>query len=147
VKGTDFEVKKEAAWALSNCTSGGSLDQISLLVDRGIVEPMCELIVSSDTKLVSVALECIDNILKNGDLVKNKTHSSANPYCVKVESCGGLDNLEKLQSHNSNEIYEKAVAILETYFGAEEDQNIAPNHAANTFQFGSTNNSAMNFSF
>jgi len=148
VKGTDFEVRKEAAWALSNSTSGGSVEQIRYLVDKGILEPMCELITSADTRLVLVALECLENILKSGEVVKEKMHSSFNPYCQVIESCGGLDNLEKLQSHKTDEIYQKSIALLENYFGAEEDQNVAPNFANNnnTFQFGS-NASALNFSF
>jgi importin subunit alpha-2 len=33
-----------------------------------------------------------------------------------VEDCGVLDCIEDLQSHENNEIYYKALAILEQYF-------------------------------
>ena len=33
----------------------------------------------------------------------------------------GVDKIEKLQQHEDNGIYEKALKILETYFGAVDD--------------------------
>jgi importin subunit alpha-2 len=36
-----------------------------------------------------------------------------------VEDCGGLDCIEDLQSHENNEIYYKALAILEQYFSTD----------------------------
>jgi len=149
VKGSDFEIKKEAAWALSNSTSGGSSQQIQLLVNHGILEPMCDLLTSSDSRLVLVSLECLDNILRSGESVKAKTRTSTNPYCQHIESCGGLDNLEKLQQHKNEEIYQKSIAVLEAYFAAEEeDQNVAPNQSlvSNSFQFGMSGTPAQ-FSF
>jgi Atypical Arm repeat len=40
----------------------------------------------------------------------------------------GLDKIEYLQNHESQEIYQKAFDIIERYFGTEEqeDVNIAP---------------------
>jgi importin subunit alpha-1 len=43
-------------------------------------------------------------------------------YCITIEEAGGVDTLEKLQNHPSNEIYEKALKILEDYFMTEEEQ-------------------------
>lgn len=39
-----------------------------------------------------------------------------------------MDKIESLQNHPKDEIHEKAVKILETFFGFEdeEDQNLAP---------------------
>lgn len=51
--------------------------------------------------------------------------------------------LEELQNHQNEDVYNKSVKLLETYFGAEEeDENIAPNvnnNSANapSFSFGS----------
>jgi len=109
---------------------------------------MCDLLTSSDSRLVLVSLECMENILKSGENYKNKTGASQNPYTSVIESCGGLDNIEKLQQHSNNDIYEKAVNILESYFALEEDQNIAPNQNvnSNTFSFGASN-TGLTFSF
>jgi hypothetical protein len=43
-----------------------------------------------------------------------------------------------VQEHQNEDLYEKAVAILETYFECEEgdDQNLAPQLAGNQYAFG-----------
>lgn len=45
-----------------------------------------------------------------------------------MDEAEGLDKIEQLQNHPKDEIHEKAVKILEAYFGFEdeEDQNLAP---------------------
>jgi hypothetical protein len=43
-----------------------------------------------------------------------------------------------VQEHQNEDLYEKAVSILETYFECEEgdDQNLAPQMAGNQYAFG-----------
>ncbi len=36
----EFDIKKEAAWAISNATSGGTADQLRLLVQHGCIKPL-----------------------------------------------------------------------------------------------------------
>jgi len=111
----EFDVKKEAAWAISNCTSGGSPEQINYLVQNGCIPPLCDLLSSTDTRIVMVAMEGLENILRVVGDKKGKK------YAELVEAADGLDKLEQLQVHQNAEIYEKAVKILETYFAAEEE--------------------------
>jgi HEAT repeat protein len=138
LKNADFDIRKEAAWALSNATSGGSSDQIRYMVRQNLIEPMCELLLTSDVRIILVALEGLENLLKEGD--KDLKDTGENEYANIIENCNGLDSIEELQNHQNNEIYEKAVNILETYFGAEaDDQNTAPNvnSSMNAFNFES----------
>lgn len=114
----DFDVKKEAIWALSNATSGGSEEQIDYLVQKGCIASFCAQLSCKDAKMISVALEGLQNILQRG---AHLTAASENPYAIKVEECGGLDSLEKLQEHPNRDIYEKAVRLLEDFFDAEEE--------------------------
>jgi importin subunit alpha-6/7 len=60
----EFDIKKEAAWAISNATSGGSQQQIQYLVRCGCIKPLCDLLACSDVRIVTVALEGLENILK-----------------------------------------------------------------------------------
>lgn len=57
-------MKKEAAWAISNATSGGTPEQIKHLVEQGCIKPLCDLLTVEDNKIISVALEGLENILK-----------------------------------------------------------------------------------
>ena len=54
-----------------------------------------------------------------------------------VDEAEGLDKLEQLQTHNNEEVYKKAVHILETYFGLDddEDEQIAPEANQQGFVF------------
>ena len=54
--------------------------------------------------------------------------NAANPFATLVDEAEGLDKIEDLQNHNNEDIYEKAVALLENYFDVEdgEVENLAP---------------------
>jgi len=131
----EFDIKKEAAWSISNATSGGSTDQIKYLVTQGCIKPLCDLLICNDPRLVTVALEGIENVLKAGEA--DGGISGPNPYASYVDEADGLEKLEKLQEHNNEDVFKKAVHILETYFGLleEEDEHIAPTTTQQGFVF------------
>jgi len=124
----EFDIKKEAAWSISNATSGGSPEQIKYLVQQGCIKPLCDLLTCNDPRLVTVALEGIENVLKAGEH-EAPANGGTNPYTAFVDEAEGLDKLEQLQSHSNEDVYKKAMHILETYFGLddeEDDAGIAP---------------------
>ncbi|KAH9766265.1 Importin subunit alpha-4 [Citrus sinensis] len=133
----EFEVKKEASWAISNATSGGTREQIQFLVSQGCIKPLCDLLVCPDPRIVTVCLEGLENILKIGEADKEAGSTTVNVYSEMIDECDGLDKIENLQSHDNNEIYEKAVKLLERYWVEEEDdeQNI-PDGNNPEFNFG-----------
>lgn len=51
----------------------------------GCIPPMCELLTVMDSKIVQVALNGLENILKSGELHNTKP----NPYAVLIEECFG----------------------------------------------------------
>ncbi|KAH0622251.1 hypothetical protein JD844_024390 [Phrynosoma platyrhinos] len=119
----EFRTIKEAAWAITNATSGGTPEQISYLVALGCTKPLCDLLTVMDSKIVQVALNGLENILRHGE-----QESKQNGI--------GLDKIEILQSHENQEIYQKAFDLIEHYFGVEEeDTNIVPQVDENEQQF------------
>ncbi|XP_019062233.1 importin subunit alpha-5 isoform X2 [Fukomys damarensis] len=123
----EFRTRKEAAWAITNATSGGSAEQIKYLVELGCIKPLCDLLTVMDSKIVQVALNGLENILRLGEQEAKRNGSGINPYCALIEEAYGLDKIEFLQSHENQEIYQKAFDLIEHYFGTEdEDSNIAP---------------------
>lgn len=76
---------------------------------------------SSDPKLLQVALEGIENLLKSAQIAAASNKSDQNEFVLRFEENGGLDNLEALQSHSSAQIYQKSLQILETYFVFDEE--------------------------
>ena len=114
----EFDIKKEAAWSISNATSGGAPEQIKYLVQQGCIKPLCDLLTCNDPRLVTVALEGIENVLKAGEH-EAPANGGTNPYTAFVDEAEGLDKLEQLQSHSNEDVYKKAMHILETYFGLD----------------------------
>ena len=114
------KTKKEAAWAVVNATSSGTPEQIRYLVELGVIPPLCDLLSIVDTKVVEVALNGLDNILKLGQN-DSKLTGNPNPYAIRIEECGGLDKIEYLQGHQNEKIYKKTFQIIETYFSQEDD--------------------------
>lgn len=118
----EFDIQKEAAWAVSNATSGGSTAQIIYIVQQGALPPLVNLLSVNDTKIVTVALEGIENILKAG-LDGIDAHGN-NPMALLVAECNGLEQIEALQNHDNHNIYQRAVKIIETYFGGEDEDDL-----------------------
>ncbi|KZS96185.1 ARM repeat-containing protein [Sistotremastrum niveocremeum HHB9708] len=124
LQNADFKTKKEACWALSNATSGGLQEpsQIRYLVSQGCIKPLCDLLNMMDNKIIQVALDGLDNILKIGEMDKAAAGPGAvNQYALYVEEAGGMVTIHNLQQHDNLEIYKKAYNIMDKYFPDEEE--------------------------
>jgi len=99
--------------------------------------PLVEMLKCDDSKIILVALEGIENILK--------VNNANLKYPDIVEECGGVDQMEILQRHENEEIFKKAQQVLSTYFDVEDDEtdsSLAPkmNSSATQYTFGSNTN-------
>ncbi|OXA58195.1 Importin subunit alpha-5 [Folsomia candida] len=101
-----------------------------------------------DVKIIQVALNGLENILKVGESDARAT-GAVNRYAVMIEECYGLDKIEFLQSHENMDIYKKVFDMIEQYFSdEEEDTNVAPSidpAAPQQFQFNPQQPADFNF--
>lgn len=124
LQNADFKTKKEACWAISNATSGGLQEpsQIRYLVSQGCIKPLCDLLTMMDNKIIQVALDGLDNILKVGEMDKQASGPGAiNIYAQYVEEAGGMVTIHNLQQHDNLDIYKKAFNIMDKYFPDDEE--------------------------
>jgi hypothetical protein len=122
----DFKTRKEACWAMSNATSGGLQEpsQIRYLVSQGCIKPLCDLLTMMDNKIIQVALDGLDNILKVGESDRQAAGPGAiNKYAQYVEEAGGMVTIHNLQQHDNIDIYKKAFNIMDKYFPDEEEMD------------------------
>jgi len=99
----EFAIKREAAFAISNATSGGTPEQIEYLVSRGCIPPLCDILTVQDNKIVTVALKGLENILKTGK------------YTLIIKNGAGLEKIVKLQDHEDDEIKNIALKLYGEY--------------------------------
>lgn len=136
---SEFDIQKEAAWAVSNATSGGTANQIIYLVQNGCIPPLCSLLTVNDSKVITVALEGLENILKCA-----QTQGVLDNIVNLITECGGLNNIEELQVHENEQIYRRSIKVLETYFGIEDEESndIAPEVVNGGYSFNGGSDSA-----
>lgn len=131
----DFEVRKEAVYALCNACGCDSAQVLSGLVASGVVRPFTDLLECADASLLLAVLEALEAVLGAGAAAA--AGAEQNACAVIFDEVGGLPKLEALQSHQNEEVYKKAVSMLDAFFGAEEDDAaLAPPAHAEGFAFG-----------
>lgn len=116
IKGADFKIRKECCYLFGNLVTGAKKlckdDFHNLLMCKSL-QGVASILECSDTALIEVALRFYKSMLELAD-----------QYTINildiVEECGALDSFEKLQMHESDEIYSLAVFIVETWFGCDE---------------------------
>lgn len=133
----EWDVRKEAAWVVSNLATGGKEGHLMQLVEAQALRPVCELLDCGDVRVTMLAMEALESILKG------LSKCSAVNIVQLLDEAEGITKLEALQEHSDNDVYEKAVLLLETYFTDDEaeSENLAPStvvgqNGATAFSFG-----------
>lgn len=132
----DFKSQKEAAWAVTNTTTSGTPEQIVDLIEKyQILKPFLDLLEAKDPRTIKVVQTGLANLF----VLAEKLGGTEN-LCLMVEELGGLDKLENLQNHENEEVYKKALALIENYFSAgdETESNLAPQEVNGALEFNAT---------
>lgn len=129
----DLATRREAAWCINNLSLSGKREQVAYVLERGVLQPFCQLLTTDDPQILVVVLDGISNILK----MASSNYDDLMSITSQIEECNGLDKIEELQSHRNEEIYKLAFEIIDKYF-SEEDNEELPNNISenqNTYTF------------
>jgi len=133
----DYQIKKEAAYAICNAITGGSHEFAMCLVERhNILKGLSQLLGDcKDGNLIRELLKSLAMVLSI------KTES----YCSEFEEYNGVEHLENLLQHEDEQIQNESAAIFDMYFNVDdEDDNLnfeAPtlDKEGGFFKFGVSN--------
>jgi len=114
----DFRTQTEAAWVVYNICSGGTTEQACALFPYGALPNICILLKARDVRTLLLVIDNVGLMLtlaaKMGQLEQ---------ATLIVEECGGLDQIEQLQNHENEEVYQKALQLVEKYFTESDEEN------------------------
>jgi len=125
----DWEVCKEAVWVAYNIATRGKFVHSQAIVHFDGIEALCNLLHVADTKILTLVLDTLEHLLKVG-----KRQGRA--WDCLVHDAGGVDKLKDLRQHESDAIFQKAVAIIKEYFNGDaedETENLAPSSQGNKY--------------
>ena len=99
----------------------GASDHVIKTIKKGYLELFVEISEVSDSDLVLLMLEAVDNALAKGCEMEEDSHK--NPI-LQLISKGGIPVwLISLQNHQNIKVYEKSYKILEEYFNCEPNDS------------------------
>jgi len=136
----EYMTRKEAAWAISNLTVSGNREQVMYVVSEGVLPPFCKLLEIRDSQIIQVVLDGILNILKFSNEYQEQ-------ITAVIEECGGLDQIELLQNHQSEDIYKLAYDIVDTFFAEDNEFGDGGENENGEFAFDDNNNAGNDGGF
>merc|ERR1719428_1756081 len=130
--GATHIIRKEAFWTIANLAVGGRPDQIHAAVGLGLIKALVEgLTFQGDAQLICAIIDGLSSVLKVG-----ADENGENRYFALMEEVEGSQKLETLQEDANEEVYQKAIKILQTYCEVENDEEACEENAPAEFNFG-----------
>lgn len=113
----DATVKTEACWAISNALVGGELRHAEFFVQAGVIDALVGVLQQGQqpTDLTKVALEALERILDIGETESARRGAVQNHFDAYFTDAA-FECFDRLQSHDSDEVHELVLKILDTYF-------------------------------
>ena len=110
------DVKLECLWVIGNISSGGSEEQLQRLVQLGVIPLLCQNLELCNAKTILMILDAVDDILIAGERL-------GEDYRSTLDANGFVDMIESLQTHLNDDVYRRAVEIIESHFGGDDDDD------------------------
>lgn len=113
LKNAPFDLQREAAYALHNAARDPRY--LPGLVKGGVISPLLSMVQKDDVDTIEVCLRFVELILRKHDQGPDL-----------VEEADGIAALESLQTHSNERLYDHARAIVDEFWGLEDEVVSAP---------------------
>ena len=91
------------------------------LVSLGVIEPLVEMLESEDARMLLVVMDAVSAILAVGKkLMANAPGSTECDFAMLFDEAGLPSRLEELQNHAQDDVYTRAMGIIEAYYNEED---------------------------
>jgi hypothetical protein len=118
-----FAVQHFPLLTIANITMNGTREQIHELAEANVFPVFLDILDSRrDVQAICIALEALGMMFRAGASMHEEGHWLTNKYVDHVFSIGGHQRIEQMQDHRDKDVYERALALLETYFEIEQVQ-------------------------
>lgn len=77
------------------------------LVNLGCIKPLCDLLTVMDSKIVQVALNGLENILRLGEQEAKQSGTGINPYCGLIEEAYGTSTVTHTHTQSRTAVTQK----------------------------------------
>ena len=115
VRDPDYEVMTEAIWVIGNLINTSNLENCVKLIDANVLDPILYLLSNyMDSYTLILTLNTIEKLLEHGKYARH-VHEY-NPFVKLFVEKGGLESIEKLQSHKNEKIYALVSNLIDNYF-------------------------------
>lgn len=124
----DAACREDATWVLFNLSSNREPRQIGYLAEKNGVRALCNLLTCSKDldvlwkgcgTVAAVALKGLRNILICGQTEAESDPSGYNKMAALIAEAHGVERIEALTSHPSDDVRLRSRLLLERMFGAE----------------------------
>jgi len=133
LKDTDQEARKEVSYILSNL--GKVLkNRQELLRTVNILQSLNFITQEPDPEIITNILDFCVQLLETSKFL-SETQGIGTEVMNKFEEAGVITAIESLQSNLNPEVYNASIAVIEKYFGVEEETDYYNNYPQSSFRF------------
>lgn len=81
----------------------------------GLVRMLNPIFQSTNARVVLTGIECLETVLAKGKLVQEAEELNRNPFLYDLESENMLPQIEELQRHPNQRVYERIAKVIDDY--------------------------------
>jgi hypothetical protein len=119
------KVREEASWIYNNLASSCTDEQLLQTLSLKVLDNIKEALSLKDPGIMIFLLKFIEALLKAGQHESEQAGDTSNQVAVLLDESGCLTALENAQDMQE-EIYNKIVEIIETYYGVDDETSEVP---------------------